>query len=245
MKTLAKAVAISSLVLAGSQVMAEDVGSGFDVSGNVGVVSDYVFRGISQSNGSGAIQGGFDLKHSSGAYAGTWMSSLGSTLGNAEQDLYVGYGYKLNDDVSFDARLTEFRYIDASNTNYYESHLSSTFYNITLGLDYTPDLQIIGASSTTTTDNSAIHYYGSYTYTFPMDFVATATVGHQDLKDKVMGTAPADLVDGWTYWNLGVAKKLVGINWGLTLNHTDLSSKECGGNNNCDSTWVLSATKSL
>ncbi len=46
------------------------------ITGNVGVVSQYVFRGLSQTNGKPAVQGGFDYAHSSGFYAGTWLSSI-------------------------------------------------------------------------------------------------------------------------------------------------------------------------
>jgi uncharacterized protein (TIGR02001 family) len=250
MKTLAKAVAISSLVLAGSQAMAEDVGAGFDVSANVGIVSDYVFRGISQTDGDMAIQGGVDVKHSSGAYAGTWMSSLNGNNapfqpapGSAEQDLYVGYGYKLNDDVSFDLRLTQFNYIDASTVNYYETHASATFYNITLGADYTNNAQLFGDSSTSVTNNNAIHYYGSYTYTFPMEIVGTAKVGQVDYKDDF---AVLNNEHSYNYWNLGVSKKLVGINWGVSYNNNSISTNECWGTNVCEnSSWVISANKSL
>ena len=46
------------------------------VTGNVGLFSQYVFRGLSQTNGEPAIQGGFDYSHSSGFYAGTWLSNI-------------------------------------------------------------------------------------------------------------------------------------------------------------------------
>ena len=65
---------------------------------NVGVVSDYLFRGISQTKGAPAIQGGFDYSHSSGLYAGTWLSSVSwysDTVAGAsksvEFDVYGGY----------------------------------------------------------------------------------------------------------------------------------------------------------
>ncbi|HLP98100.1 MAG TPA: TorF family putative porin [Sideroxyarcus sp.] len=54
----------------------------FTPSSNVSLVSDYLYRGISQSGGGAAIQGGFDLAHSSGAYIGMWGSSI-SWLGDA------------------------------------------------------------------------------------------------------------------------------------------------------------------
>ena len=46
------------------------------VTGNLSIVSQYIFRGLSQTNGKPAIQGGFDYSHSSGFYAGTWLSNI-------------------------------------------------------------------------------------------------------------------------------------------------------------------------
>lgn len=46
------------------------------ITGFAGVVSQYVFRGLSQTNGKPAVQGGLDYAHSSGFYAGTWFSSI-------------------------------------------------------------------------------------------------------------------------------------------------------------------------
>src|SRR5450759_3397136 len=45
-------------------------------TGNVGLVSQYVFRGLSQTNGDPALQGGADYSHASGFYAGTWLSNI-------------------------------------------------------------------------------------------------------------------------------------------------------------------------
>ena len=43
---------------------------------NVGLYSDYIFRGYTQTQNEPAIQGGFDVEHSSGLYAGTWASNV-------------------------------------------------------------------------------------------------------------------------------------------------------------------------
>ena len=63
---------------------------------NVGVVSDYLFRGVSQTHGRAALQGGIDYAHPSGLYLGAWASQvswvkdfLGS--GSTEIDVYGGY----------------------------------------------------------------------------------------------------------------------------------------------------------
>ena len=85
-------------------------------SPNVGVVSDYLFRGISQSKGGAALQGGIDYSHSSGLYAGVWVSTitwvkqyLGS--GSTEIDLYGGYKSSIGEsDWSYDVGLIAYNY---------------------------------------------------------------------------------------------------------------------------------------
>ena len=71
---------------------------------NVNLVSDYRFRGIDQTWGRPAVQGGADLTHASGFYAGVWASNVSGNVypgGNLEFDYYGGYNGKINDDFSF------------------------------------------------------------------------------------------------------------------------------------------------
>jgi uncharacterized protein (TIGR02001 family) len=76
---------------------------------NVGLFSQYVFRGISQTNEKPAIQGGFDLGHKSGFYVGTWASNISwLSDGNAdvsaslEWDFYGGYKWGFAEDWTLD-----------------------------------------------------------------------------------------------------------------------------------------------
>ena len=60
-------------------LIADDEGnppSEHSVSANIGVVSNYVWRGITQTDDKAAVQGGVDYSHSSGFYAGTWVSNV-------------------------------------------------------------------------------------------------------------------------------------------------------------------------
>jgi uncharacterized protein (TIGR02001 family) len=65
------------------------------VTGNLGLFSSYRFRGIDQTFGQPAIQGGIDYSHSSGWYAGNWDSNInqgaGYPGGNIEMDFYGGW----------------------------------------------------------------------------------------------------------------------------------------------------------
>ena len=69
----------------------------FVVTGSFGITSDYRFRGLQQSDGEPAFQGGFDVAHSSGLYVGTWGSNVSSWAAGPnssvklETNLYGGY----------------------------------------------------------------------------------------------------------------------------------------------------------
>ena len=84
----------SLAALVASPVAAADLGSGFAVNGGATLVSDYRFRGISQTNKRFAVQGTFTLSHSSGFYATWWGSSIDDYVAagsDAENDLILGY----------------------------------------------------------------------------------------------------------------------------------------------------------
>jgi uncharacterized protein (TIGR02001 family) len=53
------------------------------ITGNVGLFSQYIFRGLTQTDRNPAVQGGFDYAHSSGFYAGTWASNISWLRENA------------------------------------------------------------------------------------------------------------------------------------------------------------------
>ncbi len=97
MKKLMHALVLVGLVGVPAAAVAAD--SPHSVSANVSLTSDYVFRGITQTGGDPAIQGGLDYAHSSGFYVGTWASNVGwledfqgYDRGNMEIDVYAGFG---------------------------------------------------------------------------------------------------------------------------------------------------------
>ena len=88
MSILKKTLLATVVVATGASVQAE-------VSANIGVTSDYIWRGVSQSSEAASVSGGVDYSSDSGFYAGTWVGSLGdngSGFAGSEVDLYFGYG---------------------------------------------------------------------------------------------------------------------------------------------------------
>jgi uncharacterized protein (TIGR02001 family) len=86
----------------------------YTLSFNVGAVSDYRYRGISQTRLRPALQGGADFAHSSGFYIGTWASTIkwikdGGGDSNVEVDVYGGYKFSLGD-FAFDVGALRYLY---------------------------------------------------------------------------------------------------------------------------------------
>jgi uncharacterized protein (TIGR02001 family) len=82
---------------------------------NIGAVSDYRYRGISQTRKQAAVQGGFDYNDKSGFYVGAWGSNIkwiqdaGAKDGNVEIDLYGGYKGAAGD-VAYDVGFLRYQY---------------------------------------------------------------------------------------------------------------------------------------
>jgi uncharacterized protein (TIGR02001 family) len=84
---------------------------------NIGVVSNYSFRGITQTNYGGAVQGGVDYAHKSGFYIGAWASNVkwvkdvnGASKGDYELDLYGGYKGELVPGLGYDVGFITYQY---------------------------------------------------------------------------------------------------------------------------------------
>ncbi len=109
MKKTLLAIALSSALVP----LAPAVASDLELSGNFALVSDYRFRGISQTDKQMAAQGGFDLAHSSGLYAGTWTSNVSQWAndgGSMELDIYAGFSGELPGGVGYDAGVIRYQY---------------------------------------------------------------------------------------------------------------------------------------
>ncbi|WP_375287568.1 TorF family putative porin [Sphingomonas sp.] len=128
------------------------------VSGSVALVSDYRFRGVSQTDEEIAIQGGLTVTHESGLYVATWASNLAGwgTFGgsNTELDLVGGFKTEVASGVSVDVGLTWYMYPGgASKTDFAEPYVkvSGTFGPVSLlgGVAYAPAQEALGRWSFT------------------------------------------------------------------------------------------------
>ncbi len=149
------ALAAFGLIAAAAPAIAQDAPvKPITVSGSVGLVSEYRFRGVSQSDRNLAVQGGFTIAHESGFYVGTWGSNLAGwgTFGgsNMELDLIAGFKKTLGDTGgTIDVGATWYMYPGGfNNTDFIEPYakLSGTTgpLNLTAGVAYAPKQQALG-----------------------------------------------------------------------------------------------------
>jgi len=89
------------------------------LTGNIGLFSQYIFRGLTQTNGEPALQGGMDYAHASGFYAGTWGSNVSwlrdfgayTAGGSLELDIYGGFKGSIGkSDFGYDVGLLYYWY---------------------------------------------------------------------------------------------------------------------------------------
>lgn len=108
MKTKNKLLLVALSTLAALPVCAEEVASS-PVKANVTLANEYLLRGISQTVGKPAVQGGFDFMHTSGFYAGIWGSNVSvqsdkvaAANSSMEVNTYAGIRNSLDTDLSYD-----------------------------------------------------------------------------------------------------------------------------------------------
>ena len=86
--------------------------SAVEISSNVGLSSDYIWRGMTQTSGDLAVNGGFDLSTDMGFYIGTWASNADAVSTNdsgvvtakasMELDIYLGFSGEMAENMTYD-----------------------------------------------------------------------------------------------------------------------------------------------
>ncbi len=150
--------AVMAILAVPAAAQEEDPPKPVTVSGSVALVSDYRFRGVSQTDEELAVQGGLTISHESGVYVGTWASNLAGwgTFGgsNTELDLYGGFKTEVTPGVSLDVGLTWYMYPGgASKTDFAEPYVKMSTamgpVSLLLGVAYAPEQQALGRWSFT------------------------------------------------------------------------------------------------
>lgn len=208
LKVLSAAALASALLAPAAQA---------EISGNVAIQSDYVWRGVSQNAEDPSIQGGFDYAHESGFYAGVWGASVDfGGPESTEGDLYFGFAGETESGIGYDIGFVEYTFYGsdgASDANATEYYIGASYAGF--GLTY-----FIGDELD---DNVEV----SYGYDFEK-FSVGALYGDYD---------------SYSYYSLGVSGEFgeTGLGWDVSFWGTN----DLDGIAEADDRLVLTFSKSL
>ncbi len=203
----------------------------FTFTGNLGIFSQYVFRGVSQTNEKPAVQGGFDVSHKSGLYAGTWLSNISwisdgapDASASLEWDFYGGWKYDLPYDFQSDLGVLYYYYPGSypagfTTPNTTELYAALNWKMLQVKYSYSANNQTFGLP------DSRGSYYIEGNLNWDIvdkvnDYIGKVTlighVGHQSFQNNGNYT--------YTDWKGGVAFDLSGYTIGLVGTGTDADS---------------------
>ncbi|MGE3142384.1 MAG: TorF family putative porin [Hyphomonadaceae bacterium] len=222
-------------------------------SGNVALTTDYVFRGVSQTQNAPAIQGGFDYTNGI-FYAGTWASNVdfGNSGGIAfdapmELDLYFGVT-PTTGPVSWNLGVLGYFYPGAADNgtgvefDYVEFKVAPSIEvapGFTLGaaLYYSPEF--------TVSTDSATYYELNGAYAINDMFSVSGAYGYQTSDQTGYFVTTSGAVDDYSTWNLGVTASVAGFDIDLRYTDADEDITNLAGEVVSDGKAVLTLKRAL
>ncbi len=214
MRTKLLCTALASALVAPATASAE-------VTGNLGLYSQYMFRGLTQTNKDPALQGGFDYSHASGLYVGTWGSNIswltdsstvtGYTSSSLELDVYGGYRGSLGD-IGYDVGLLYYYYPGTHSTTVAPGTFKADTLEVYGGVSWkwlSAKLSVAVSDETFGVPNSDGTWYLDLGVNYPMTDKLTlnAHYGIQEFKGSTSGISN-DSFASYKDWKLGVSYAL-------------------------------------
>jgi len=251
-KTIIAAALASALAVPALTAHAEDApaaaapaASEHTFTANVGIYSQYIFRGLTQTNEDPALQGGFDYSHASGLYAGVWASNIswlrdnGSYKGggSGEFDFYAGFKNTIpSTDITYDLGVLQYWYPGSTNTGLVKGDTTELYAAlgwkwVTAKYSYVVSDKAFGVRDADGT------YYFDLSAAVPLGETGLTVGAHYgwqefDGKDKAIAPADNDKVYSYEDWRVSLAydlskasSSLAGTEIGIMYTDTSSASK--------------------
>jgi uncharacterized protein (TIGR02001 family) len=210
-----------------------------EVSVNVALTSDYVWRGVSQTDENPALQAGAEYAHEIGVYFGVWgnvdfAEEDVDDPARIELDYSIGWRGETEGGLGWDLGLLRYTYPNTTaDFDYNELTLSLSYEMFTFEVDYSND--------TFATGTDTFYYNIGASHEFPDLFEISANVGYSDLNQEVTGEgAPDSYVD----WHIGVSREFLGVDFDLSYYDTNGNGEDIYGDLATDR-LVLTVSKSF
>lgn len=167
-----------------------------DLKANIGVTSNYIWRGVTQSNDGDAVSGGVDYTHKSGFYVGTWVSN---TVANQyEHDIYGGYNFAVGP-VDMDAGYIRYMYpVGNANADFSEVYLNAKYKQFGGGAAFT-------VTKDGTSKDNDLYLYGSADFEIKKGLSVNVLIGRYNFD------APA--ATDYTHFHASLSKDDFSIAW--------------------------------
>ena len=245
------ALAAPSFVFAADAAPASD----FTASYNVGLFSQYIFRGLTQTNNKPALQGGFDVNHKSGLYIGGWASNVSwlrdnqgyvtnggvySSGGSLEIDIYGGFKTDVKG-VGVDFGALQYYYPGAHNQLYDKANTTELYGALSYGWLQAKVSGVVSKDAwgfgkkynvNSGGDDERGTYYAELNANIPLadtGLTALIHVGRQEFNQAKIDSASPDA--SYTDWKLGLTKGFDGgLNIGAFYTDTNISTANAAAN---------------
>jgi uncharacterized protein (TIGR02001 family) len=210
-----------------------------ELTANLALTSDYIFRGISNSNRKPALQGGIDYAHASGWYAGGWASSVDFNDGGearVEVDGYLGHAGSAGK-LSWNVGWLAYVYPGASQSLQYDSQklLTGVQYDLTvavIGLYIDRVRNVFGSGPATYLETSLV-------VPLRADVSLDMRLGRQRYTDNAYLSLP-----DFTYRNLSLVWQSSPWETRLAWQNNGVAVADClSGKSWCGPAWLLQVTR--
>ena len=230
-----KPLSLLLLTAASAPMMAQAAESPHSFTGNLGLYSDYAFRGVSQTDENPAIQGGFDYAHSSGFYLGTWASNVTEKFlngANIEMDFYGGYAGKVGD-LGYNVGLLQYYYpgqFSGLDIDTLEGYAGVTYkwFGLKASYSFTDYFGFTDSDGT-------VYWDASFNYELPAAVMLGLHYGY---------TAGEGDQPDYQDYKVSLAKEFGGFNFGVAYVGTDDDGEDFAGQY-ADDRFIVSISKTF
>lgn len=218
---LALAAVVGMIAATSAHAEETDAPPSVTISGGATVITDYRFRGISQSNKRAAIQGTATISHKSGFYASVWGSSIDDYIADNSTELDLIAGYKRNIGQStLDVGVTYYHYPNSTFqfSDFYEVYgsVSHTLGPVTgkVGVIYAPKQQALSLDGIKKEDS--LYVSGDLSAGIPQTPISlNAHVGHSFERSYLT------FGQKYTDWSVGATYTWRNLSLGVSYVDTD------------------------
>jgi uncharacterized protein (TIGR02001 family) len=180
-KAFIKKATVATILAAGT--MFSTAATAVEVSANVGMTTDYIWRGNTQASGDASFSGGLDADLGGGLAVGTWVGSLGASDdadANYELDVYASYGFDVGG-VGVEVGYIYYAYPGAADD-------ALDFEDIYVSLGYGPVsfsyYELLDAEDAGVDADEGTYLSVDYEVALPGDFTATLHYGSEEFENS-------------------------------------------------------------